>query len=304
MTSIQIISKKESQKAPVFVVGEARSGSTILQRSLELHPVFRPRKIVHHESKIFSYTNRAHLIEMKKWTGPFNYMLWDEKIFMEFLQRIKPIMQLHSCVSSRPTIAGATKLLMIYWLSQNHHVVRSFFFYAQQARNSNRVVEKTPYNTLYIKQIKFCYPNSKLLYIHRHPVDVFSSYRKVAENIGHSSWAGISPEEFITLYKTRTSIALKWKEHKDFLLISYERFAKETEREWEVICRFLNIPSLSEPISVQYNPDRHESYEKYIKGPIVSKTKNPFDFMTKIEACQIEDSLKDFIEEFKYHRYT
>lgn len=304
LPNILYISKTERDKQPVFIVGEARSGSSLLHRTLELHPVFRPRKVENHESKIFSFPNRSHAIRMEKWTGPFDYMHCDKYVFSQFLQSIGYIKRLHQLTFSRVTVAASHRSPIFWMFGLNHWVVRSFFFYAQIARQCERIVEKTPNNTPYLRHIKLAYPGSKLLYIHRHPVDVYSSYRKVTKHLGPGSWTDISPREFCMRYRTRTTIALDWSKRDDFLLVRYEGFTRDTEQEWAKICSFLDIPSVPDPISIQYNPDRHDSFEKYLKGPITSQTKKWQEYLLDEEATYIEDTLEDVLAQLGYARYT
>jgi hypothetical protein len=298
------ISRVQKQKAPVFIVGEARSGSTLLQRTLELHPTFRPKRVEHHEAKIFSFTNRSHDLEIRKWTGPFDYMLYEREVFGKFLDSIHIIRILHRAMHSALTTWVAVRFPLFYWLGLNHHMVRSFFHHAELARECERIVEKTPNNTRYLRQIKLCYPKSKILYIYRHPVDVYGSYRKVTEELGSGSWTDLNPLEFCARWEERTSIAIRWSERNDFRLVRYEQFVTEPEPEWAEICRFLRVPFVHGPISIQHNPDRHDSYEEYIKGPIVSKTKCYQDYMTDMEAECIENTLSDYLALLDYDRYT
>ena len=85
------ISKIAKDCSPAFIIGEARSGSTLLNRTLELHSSFRPKKIELHESKLFSYTNRSYQFSCEKWTGPIDYMLGDQYFFGLFFQAIKEV---------------------------------------------------------------------------------------------------------------------------------------------------------------------------------------------------------------------
>jgi ABC-type polar amino acid transport system ATPase subunit len=51
------ISDEMKNDHPVFIVGEARSGTSVLYRTLQKHSSFRPKEINLVESKILSYAN-------------------------------------------------------------------------------------------------------------------------------------------------------------------------------------------------------------------------------------------------------
>ena len=48
----------------------------------------------------------------------------------------------------------------------------------QKARGVNRILEKTPAAIYHLPEINATFPCAKKLFIHRHPIDVFTSYRR------------------------------------------------------------------------------------------------------------------------------
>ena len=58
-------SREAAVLEPVFIVGEARSGTSILYRTLQQHPSFRPRTEDLTESNAMALTPRAGLFRVR-----------------------------------------------------------------------------------------------------------------------------------------------------------------------------------------------------------------------------------------------
>jgi hypothetical protein len=57
-------------------------------------------------------------------------------------------------------------------------------------RASQRVLEKTPRHVEHIDKLFHCFPKAQMLYIHRHPVDVYSSYVRRGQIDPKADWRG------------------------------------------------------------------------------------------------------------------
>ena len=189
------------QESPVFIVGQARSGTSILYHTLQRHSSFRPKSINLVEAGLFSHYNRAYWLKDNDSNSLRAYMLNSEPHYDEFLRSIRLVRALHRLALLRPDDP-------LFWqLTLNHLVARSFFYYAQQARGCKRIVEKTPNNVRYIERILLTFPKCRLLYIYRHPVDVFSSYRRRGLMKGESQYL-LTADEFCRKY--RESLSAVW----------------------------------------------------------------------------------------------
>ena len=139
---------------PVFIVGAARSGTSILYRTLQKHSVFKPKKINLTEVQIFKYTNRSYLFENEEGSATLDYMLNNRKAYKQFLTTIKKIQLMHRAVRiifgyKSINLRLADQVQLWWYLNFNHLVLRSFFYFAEKARESNRLVEKSPNNLRY-----------------------------------------------------------------------------------------------------------------------------------------------------------
>ncbi len=61
MKEVLRISKEMALCSPVFIIGEARSGTSILYRTLQKHPTFRPREIDLTETHLFDLIYRTFM---------------------------------------------------------------------------------------------------------------------------------------------------------------------------------------------------------------------------------------------------
>jgi hypothetical protein len=173
------------------------------------------------------------------------------------------------------------------------------------------VVEKTPLGYRNIAEIKWTFPESKLVYIYRHPVDVFSSYRKrmqfeIEKGKEAPNWLDISPTLFCTRY--RTSIKLTQRENNrrrhPMLLVKYESFTKEPTKESKRIFTFLEEPLEGEKIIEDKQHSSGWAPDPLLFGPIVSQTKDWNDYMTLAEARYIETELKKTMQDLGYTSFT
>ncbi len=87
-------------------------------------------------------------------------------------------------------------------------------------------------------------PGRQGLSIHRHPVDVYSSYVRRGKVDGKADWARIGVAEFCAKYASNIRKARRparrWPDA--VLLVGYERFTTDPEAEFGRICAFLDEP--------------------------------------------------------------
>lgn len=310
-TQLIKISKEMRRYCPVFIVGEARSGTSILYRTLQKHSVFRPKKINLHEAKMFHYSNRSYLLEDAENSNPLCYMLNNIEMYKQFLTSIKKIRLMHRVlcmISGYQSINFrlANRIQLWWYLNLNHVVLRSFFYFAKEARGANRLVEKTPNNLRHSTKLILAFPKSKLLYIYRHPIDVYTSYVRRGKIESKEGWLNLSPDRFCGIYRNRIRIALKYsrKAKDSFLLVKYEDFTQKTDIEVKKICTFLGVCFQKETIT-EKNPDLTKwKPDPYLFAEIRPKTKNWRDYIRFEDAQYIETQLIAEMKMLDYERYT
>jgi hypothetical protein len=298
------ISAQMKASRPLFIIGEARSGTSILYRTLQKHSSFRPIEPNLVETEICSHLRRTFMFGRAYPSSLIRFMLGDEARYRQFLRSIRTI-RLLSALLVVPNLVIRDRSDLLWYGNLNHLVLRSYFFHAQKARGCLRLVEKTPTNTPNIDRFWKSFPNTRFLYIHRHPVDVFSSYRRRARDDPEAGWAAaLTPEGFCLSYKASLERVLRWShEHENLRMVRYEGFTRNPAGEFSSICEFLGAPF--EPIAVEEHeadPARWRG-DPLLWGEIVSATKDWRDYMTAGEADVIQKALSDQMSRLGYEDY-
>ncbi|HZC27424.1 MAG TPA: sulfotransferase [Actinopolymorphaceae bacterium] len=301
------ISRAERATSPVFIVGEGRSGTTILYRVLQKHPAFRPRAGNLWESKVLSHTDRAASFRSREPRTLFGYMSDNDACYDAFLTSIAPLRPLLWAGETTRRLAPFSRGMSLVWAASGHPlVVRSYFHHARTARGVTRILEKTPDHVRHVDRLLRCYPRARLLYIHRHPVDVYTSFLRRAEvDPGYSRWAEMSAEEFAARWETRTMLALDAAARLSgsLLLLAYEHFTTRPEAAVRQICEFVAEPYDPE-IVVEHKPDlTRRKADPHIFGSITTKTKEWRDYISKEDADVLQNRLRPVMARLSYDAY-
>jgi Sulfotransferase family len=107
-------------------------------------------------------------------------MLDDVRAYAAFLRSIGPARAVSALAAPVNYLLGEHDPAIWIWLPNRNHLVLRSYFFAWQARGCPRLVEKTPTNIRRLPKLARTFPAGRFLYIHRHPVDVFTSYRRRA----------------------------------------------------------------------------------------------------------------------------
>ena len=277
--------------SPVFIIGEARSGSSLLYRTLQKHPSFRPKVQNLVETQAFAHLRRTFLFSLEYPDTFRRFMLDDPCAYAAFLRSIRPA-RVASALAA-PVNYVVRDPAMWWWLATlNHLVLRSYFFFAWQARGCARLVEKTPTNVVHLPKLARAFPAGRFLYIHRHPVDVFSSYRRRAAVDPGAGWADLTLERFCSVYRHRTSLALDWAgRHDNLHLVRYEQLTGDPPAAFRPLCAFLQEPYVAEALEEPApNPDRWP-VDRHLWGGIVQQTKQWRDYLSDTEAAALQERL-------------
>lgn len=299
---------------PVFIFGVPRSGTTLLFRTLLRHPEFLPEQsapeLFFVESKVFQFANdRNRFLKL--------FMGGDEQEYSEFLKKTFLTRSINRVYRSYPLRRWVEecppRVRAKLWktLGQDK-LVRSYFEHVKAAKKCNRVLEKTPIHYKFFPEITESFPGASFIWIYRHPVDVFASYRrrgtderdqKLTPTEG-DRWLSVTVKDFADRYKEgikamNTLSALNPDLH---YALSYEDLVANPEPTIKRLCGFLNI---------DYDRNCIEGGEKNIldlrdpllSEPIQSKTKDWSDYLSEDEVNQLQHLLLDDLESLGYPHY-
>ena len=293
------------EATPVFIVGEARSGTSLLYRTLQKHPSFRPHTQNLVETDPFSHVRRTFMFSRTYPETWIRFMLNDDAAWNAFLRTIRPLKAV-SVAWLPVNYVVRDRLAWLYFVNLHHVVLRAYFFYATQARGCRRLVEKTPTNTRHLRRLALTFPHATFLYIHRHPVDVFTSYRRRAAVDAQARWADLRLDEFCRRYETATRQALDWRDagHGHLHFVRYEALTTDPERTFRAVCAFLNEPFEREAIEEHApNPDRWP-VDPHLWSTIVPSTKRWQDYISPDEAIELQRQLAHTMSRLGYEAYV
>jgi len=300
------ISRRMKAASPVFIVGAARSGTSILFRTLQKHSSFRPREVNLEETKLLDHVNASHRFTPEGPEALRRFMLDDEARYAAFLEVIEPIRRRHA--RKLPEINRKVARRIPWWwkLNRNHEVVRAYFHFAWEARGCERLVEKTPLNMRYTPLLRSAFPRSKCLFIHRHPIDVYSSYCRRHKVDPSAGWADVERHTFTRRYATEIrqarAMLAAWPE--GFRMIRYEDFTADPVAVMESICAFLDEP-MEEEMLREANPELGKwKADPHLFSKITTKTKDWREFVNARDAEEVEEALATEMEQLGYERHT
>jgi hypothetical protein len=303
--SLLRVSREMKRRSPVFIVGEARSGTSILYRTLQKHSSFRPRKFSLVETQVFSYLHRAVLFGSSPPQPLRRFMLEDAAAYERFLTSTR-LVRLASAVTAVPNLLLRHRVNWLWLAGLNHLILRSYFFHATAARGCRRLLEKTPTNTRYLRPLATAFPNAQFLYLHRHPVDVFSSYRRRGQADPAAGWARrLSVEEFCATYEASVGRVRSWAHEgrTNLLMIRYERLTTDPVTQLQSICAFLREP-YEDLVVEDPAPDPGRWWgDPLLWGPIVPVTRRYSDLLTPTEVETIQRRLSKIMYELDYQPF-
>ena len=315
------ISNLMQRESPVFIVGAPRSGTSILYRTLQRHSSFKPQKCKDRsgveltESNIFKNPYSTYSGSN---SNALAYMLGDEDYYYQFLNMTKPIQNFQRLLIGKEILQKGAPLIKVFrtslWrVTKNDILIRIFLYYAKQARGMKRILEKTPQHISRLPEIKETFPKAKLLFMPRHPIDVYSSYqRRLKDSIKLSlpqseiKWLKLSPQAFWRKYSSYLHLALKEKaaNPSGFMLIKYEDFTSEPQATLHHILSFLREPYEESSLPEDKIEKTSWKADSNLFGGIKTKTKSWKDFTGESDAKFIEDQLSELMVKLNYPRYT
>lgn len=299
------ISREMKNQSPVFIVGESRSGTSVLYRTLQKHTSFAPKTIDLTETEVFALLHRVFMFHARYPEQLLKFMLRDRDRWTGFLRSIRPCRVMNGILLPINLLIRRPPPWL--WYANLHHLtLRSFLWHARAARRCPRLVEKTPTNTPHLQHLKRTFPHGRFLYVHRHPVDVFASYRRRAQNDPGAKWADIGVEDFCERYERSTSAVLSWVDAgaDDLLMVSYESFTSDPETSFREICGFLDERFEQEAL-IERDPDsRRWRGDPLLWGPIVTTPGLWRDHVSQIEVNSIERRLARLMSRLGYAPYA
>ncbi len=289
----------------MFIIGEARSGTSLLYRLLQQHPSFAPPALNLVESDAVIRLATFPNLDGGNSESLRNYLLWDDQAWNRFLRLVRPLSL------ARPVTAAlnrrlAGRLPRVWWLTGGAVTLRAFFTVAREARAVPRLVDKTPQNTPYARHLLLAFPQARLLYLSRHPVDVYSSYRRRSTVDVEASWTHLPVDQFVRRYRFMAETALRLAGHHSgaTMLVRYDDLTCDVVGTFERICRFLGEAPNRESLLRDTSQEGGVAFDPHLFGAVVARTKEWSDYVSRDEAIEIESRLAPVMAELGYEPYV
>lgn len=301
--------KIRQTKAPVFIVGEARSGTSILFRALQQQDAFRINAGSSgeclSETRIFGMPHALYDTASMEGRELIDYCMNDQTAFETILSRVRkssimvPRSRLFRSLWARSRKYGLTRLL--FWrVCGLHRLVRIYFETAREVRDQRRILDKSTLNIRYLDELYASFPEAQCLYIYRQPLEVLASYRKRKQRMikagvskAEMKWTEIPAEHLANRLSTNFQIALNAQQNKpnNFMMLNYADLTCDPESVMKKVMHWLG-ESAEEVFLPSGEGNRlWEQDPKLFRG-IQAADSNWAEYVSLDEAECIESKLK------------
>jgi hypothetical protein len=204
--------------APVFLVGCPRSGTTLLQRLLDAHPLLAVAPETHFVRRFWLHRAKYQDLEQP---AAFDTLVADIVAMPEFAEMgLDALAFANAALTTERTYPALFQLLL-----------QSF----AAGRGAAIVGEKTPNHLLYMPTLQEFFPAARFIHIIRDPRAVVKSWTTVPWSTGTIGGdAGVWRRYIQTAWTHPPRGAA-------LHVVRYERLATDPERELRAICAFLGI---------------------------------------------------------------
>lgn len=307
-------------RRPVFIVGEARSGTSILYRGLQGHSDFQ---CPHSDSNInltesFCFLNPPLLLSdppVDRGKASFEYMLQSDDHRQRFLQTVQPLSKrqtrarkkLHA-IARRAHVGRATAWKLLGY----HHLLRNYFHFAVNARGAKRILEKTPSHITRLPEIWATFPNALCIYICRHPLTTYASffkrYQRELDNGADPAslqWLRPKPAAFAKTLNYHFDTALKAQANRadQFRIIQYEQLTQQPHELIQDICQFVGVDfedDLLDKLSSSGASNNGWSADPKLHGGIQAAATDWQDTVPEEDAVLITQTLSPLMSRMGY----
>lgn len=225
----------------VIIVGEARSGTSVLYRTLIQHAAFRGDGVNLVESHGPEKLVRLHAVGTPGDQTRARAFLGEDG-YEAFTRDLTPL-RAHNRRMQRfvgPDVGDAA-----WWVSGAGVALPLLYWHAVHHRGARRIVDKNPQVVGQVRRIRQALPAADLLYIHRNPVDTFASMRRRVDADPRTATAFTTdPDEFARRWSTRARTALEAARDRrvSLTLVDYTDLVERPEPLLAAVCHAVGEP--------------------------------------------------------------
>lgn len=281
----------EALHEPVFIVGQARAGSSILYRLIQEHPRFLPAAGLNlsesHFLDVISGNPDLGVLSMRAFAEI------DDDAWARFEASVAALERRRQLALKVPRRV-LLKSVQLWSALGCAAMARAYLETAAQGRGAQRMVEKTPNNLPWVRHLLHVVPDARLVVIARHPLATYASFRRRAAEDVEAPWAELTPDAFATRwqYEVRVLGELATGSGNRLRVERYEHLVADPEAFQRRLFAWLGEEPRAElPVEVEINPNSPAADSRQLFGAIGATGHEWQDYVPEAEAAAVEKAL-------------
>ncbi|MEM7591911.1 MAG: sulfotransferase [Cyanobacteria bacterium P01_A01_bin.83] len=258
---------------PIFVVGNSRSGTTLIGRILNCHPTVFTFEELHFFEELWNPDDNSTNLSSTEATYLFSQLL--------NIQRNGYLTQ----GKTKDFILEANRLTSnLSSLPSPLSIFAAFLDYETKNSEKTRPCEQTPQNTLYIGEILQAFPEARIIHMIRDPRDILLSQKQrwkrpfLADNIPKKEairyWLNYHPITISKLWQGNINSVEQFAQDSRVKDVRFEDLVSNPQQTVIEICKFLNLTYSDKLLAVPTIGSSNTRDDSAITGINQSKAQN------------------------------
>lgn len=224
----------------IFIVGNSRSGTTMMRRVLGNNPHIYMLEELHFFEQLWSTGDTENILSEQEAKQLASKLL--------FIQRDGYLSEMNT----EKYLEESAEVISACPVFYPHEILKSFLFYETRKNGKSIPCEKTPQDVFYIAEILKLFPQCKIVNMVRDPRGVLLSQKRKwqRKNMGAKFMTrkeqrrlkiNYHPITISKLWNASIRAALKFKNHLQVHHMIFEKLVNHPEAEIKSLCAFLEI---------------------------------------------------------------
>lgn len=283
----------EALHQPVFIVGQARAGSSILYRLIQEHPRFLPADGLNlsesHFLDVIASGPSLGVLSMRAFAAV------DDARWAAFEASVAGLERRRRAAIRVPQSRRILQRSVAAWSAAGcASLARAYLSLSASGRGAARLVEKTPNNLPWARHLLSVVPDARLIVICRHPLATYASFRRRAAEDAEASWAELTPTAFADRWRWDVQIMgeLATRLGGQLRVERYEQLVDDPDTFQRRLFGWLGEKPLDAlPGEVEINPSAPAADSRQLFGAIGATGHEWQDYVPSDEAAAVEQAL-------------
>jgi len=284
-----------------FIVGNSRSGTTMMLRILNNHPEVFVLNELHFFEQLWSTADKNKILDRQE------AILLASKLFYIQKEGYTGEMDAHRYITEAEKFIDGSDHKTLY----PHVVYAELMKYVTASEGRQIPCEKTPQNVFYIREILELFPHARIINMVRDPRAILLSQKRkwmrrkmgatfITRKEAFRLRINYHPYTLSKLWNAAIHAAGQFKDHPQILTVRFEDILNDPAATMQTICRHLDIPYFPEMLDIPQASSSNEadSNEKGIKKERAGNWKNGGLSDAEIAICERTSGL--YLQQFGY----